>query len=186
LARFNGMFRRGQITSGKSNLVRRLGYALASAAGLLVLTAALLSFFDAPIWEVRYIVDLNSGRKGEERLFFGEQVEFDSHDTAVSVAAGQAGWISKTPNWRQYRRHSHFAFFARMSASEWDNRRIEDAIKAWNCGAFSPESKRESARRFLRTEPWGSYAIQIAELADSHPKGSKPVELSDLPPISVP
>jgi hypothetical protein len=153
---------------------------------LLILAAALLSFIDVPIWEVRYVVDLNSGQMGEERLLFGEQVKFESHDTAVSIAAEPAGWISNTPNWRQYRRHSHFSLFVRMSASDWDNRRIEDATKAWNRGEFSVKAKRESARRFLRSEPWGSYSTEIESLAKSHPKGGRPVELSDLPPLTKP
>lgn len=176
------MFRRGPINP----VVKRVACALACLGGLLILTAVLLSFIEVPIWEVRYVVDLNSGRVGEETLLFGEQVEFESHDTAVSIAAEPSGWISSTPNWRQYRRNSHFSFFVRMSASEWDNRRIEDATKAWNRGEFSPEAKRESAGRFLRSEPWGSYAIHIQELAESHPKGGKPVELSDLPPLTQP
>lgn len=178
------MFRRASIKTGKSGFAKRLGCALGCFVGLLILTASLLSFIDVPIWEVRYVVDLNSGRMGEESLFFGEQVEFESHDTAVSIAAEPSGWISNTPNLRQYRRNLHFTLTVRMSASDWDNRRIEDATKAWNRGEFSPEAKRESARRFLRSEPWGSYAFQIQELADSHPKGGKPVELNDLPPLA--
>lgn len=176
------MFRRGPINP----VVKRLGCALGCLAALLVLTAALLAFIDVPIWEVRHVVDLSSGRMGEERLFFGKQVEFESHDTGVSNAAEPSGWISKTPNWRQYRSTARHLVLTKLSASDWDNRRIEDATKAWNRGEFSAEAKRESARRFLRSEPWGSYAFHIQELAESHPKGGMPVEVSDLPPINVP
>lgn len=153
---------------------------------LFVVGVAVLAIINIPIWEVRYYADLNSGRLGEERLLFGRQVAFDMSDTAVSLAAEPAGWISATPNWGQYSRVAYGSLVAEKSGHYWTYRQIKNAEAAWSKGEFTPEAKRESARRFLRSEPWGSYAIQIEELAKSHPAGGKRVEVSDLPPLQNP
>lgn len=145
----------------------------------------LLTIAGLPIWEDRWDVDLNSGRLAREGRLLGFQVQMEIEDTEVSKTAEPAGWISTTPDWHYYNRRSYFSLVVEKNAYYWVPQRLADAEKAWKAGEFSHDAKRESARRFLRSDPWGSYAIQIQKLAESHPKGGKPVEISDLPPISA-